>query len=75
MIQKFEITDKNNRYITCRYDTEKNILIVTTYLYPDKNVSIEETFEKCGFTIISKKNIENPKIITLTKGTDNEKSV
>lgn len=69
MIQKLEMVDKDGRYMTCRYD-EHGLLMVTTYLYPNKDVLIEKTLEDCGYTIISKINIEKPKIITLTKGTE-----
>lgn len=75
MIQKFEMIDKDGRYMTCRYDGEHSLLMVTTYLYPNKDVPIEKTLENCGYTITSKSNIKKPKIITLTKGTKNEKSI
>ncbi|KFZ26299.1 MAG: hypothetical protein KQ78_01472 [Candidatus Izimaplasma bacterium HR2] len=70
MKHRYEMIDKDGRYMISEYNSECNLLKVTTYLYPKEDVSIEEILNDCGFTITSKTNIEKPKIITLTKGTE-----
>lgn len=68
MRQRFEMRDKKGRLAICEFDEDRGLLKVTTHFYPDLKVPIEEVLKNVGYTITSKKDIEDPKIIPLTKG-------
>ena len=70
MKQRFELEDKNGRYSTCEYDKDQEYLSITIYLSPRKDVSIEELLSDSGYTIISRMNVQKPKIVSITKGKD-----
>lgn len=70
MKKRYELIDKDGRYMTASYDSDENTLAVTTYLSPKPDVPIEETLEECGFTIVSIVNVKKPQILTLTKGNE-----
>ena len=67
MKKKFVLTDPVGRYMTAVYDDEEGLLKVTTYLYPQEGVPIEEALEMSGFKILQEETFEKPKVVSLPK--------
>ncbi len=68
MRQRFEMRDKKGRYAICEYNKERGLLKITTHHYPDLSVPIEDVLKRVGYDIIVTTNIEDPKLVKITKG-------
>lgn len=65
MKRRYELEDGKGRYLTAEYDEEEGLLMVTTYLHPEPDVSIEQTLKEAGFQILSKMDVVKPQVVKI----------
>lgn len=75
MKRKYELTDRQGRFIEAFLDTDKDLFKFTMYLSVAirKEEDIRDVFNKLGFVIKDQKNVEPPKVIDLQKERDKRK--
>lgn len=75
MKRKYELTDRQGRYIEAFLDTEKDLFKFTMYLSVAirKEEDIRDVFNKLGFTVMSQQSVAPPQVIDLQKEREKRK--
>ena len=75
MKRKYELTDRQGRYIEVYLDTDKDLFKFTMYLSVAirKEEDIKDVFNKLGFVVRGQQNIETPQVIDLNKEREKRK--
>jgi hypothetical protein len=65
MRKRYEVFDKEGRFITAEHDTESGSLSVTTYLTMKKDLTAPEIFGSLGWTVANERIVTKPKVVNL----------
>ena len=65
MRKRYEVFDKDGRFITAEHDTESGSLSVTTYLTMKKDLTGREIFDSLGWTVANEREVTKPKVLKM----------